>query len=97
MKTERLTVAQAIVKFLAAQYTELDGVEHRLIAGMWGIQGHGNVPGLGQAMQEYGLKKRYAFLPPPKRAGAGSYGGCLCTAHESAEYLCVYGVRWTWQ
>ena len=64
MKTQKLTVAQAVVKFLAAQYTELDGVENRLIAGMWGIQGHGNVPGLGQAMQEYGLKNDMPFYRP---------------------------------
>ena len=64
MKTERLTVAQALVKFLANQYTEFDGTEHRLIAGMWGIQGHGNVPGLGQAMQEYGLEHDLPFYRP---------------------------------
>ena len=64
MNTQRLTTAQALVKFLAAQYTELDGTEHRLIAGMWGIQGHGNVPGLGQAMQEYGLRHDLPFYRP---------------------------------
>ena len=64
MTTERLTVAQALVKFLAAQYTELDGAQHRLVAGMWGIQGHGNVPGLGQAMQEYGLANDMPFYRP---------------------------------
>lgn len=64
MKTERLTVSQALVKFLAAQYTELDGKQQRLITGMWGIQGHGNVPGLGQAMQEYGLKHDMPFYRP---------------------------------
>lgn len=64
MTTERLTVAQAIVKFLAAQYTELDGKEQRLIAGMWGIQGHGNTTGLGQAMQEYGQSLGMPFYRP---------------------------------
>ncbi|GAT81861.1 3D-(3,5/4)-trihydroxycyclohexane-1,2-dione hydrolase [Streptomyces sp. F-3] len=52
--TTRLTVAQALVRFLAAQYTERDGVRHRLIAGTWGILGHGNVAGLGQALVEAG-------------------------------------------
>ncbi|MFD7567871.1 3D-(3,5/4)-trihydroxycyclohexane-1,2-dione acylhydrolase (decyclizing) [Streptomyces tendae] len=51
--TRRLTTAQALVRFLAAQYTERDGVQHRLIAGTWGIFGHGNVAGLGQALVEY--------------------------------------------
>ncbi|KAA0938708.1 3D-(3,5/4)-trihydroxycyclohexane-1,2-dione acylhydrolase (decyclizing) [Streptomyces apricus] len=52
--TLRLTVAQALVRFLSAQYTERDGVRHRLIAGTWGIFGHGNVAGLGQALLEAG-------------------------------------------
>ncbi|PZF79994.1 3D-(3,5/4)-trihydroxycyclohexane-1,2-dione acylhydrolase (decyclizing) [Jiangella anatolica] len=48
----RLTVAQATVRFLTAQFTERDGVEHRLIEGCFGIFGHGNVAGLGQALLE---------------------------------------------
>ncbi|MGV9554840.1 3D-(3,5/4)-trihydroxycyclohexane-1,2-dione acylhydrolase (decyclizing) [Streptomyces sp. NPDC003522] len=51
--TVRLTVAQALVRFLAAQYTERDGTRRRLIAATWGIFGHGNVAGLGQALVEY--------------------------------------------
>ncbi|MEV7884526.1 3D-(3,5/4)-trihydroxycyclohexane-1,2-dione acylhydrolase (decyclizing) [Streptomyces sp. NPDC002817] len=52
--TTRLTVAQALVRFLAAQYTERDGVRQRLIGATWGIFGHGNVAGLGQALIEFG-------------------------------------------
>lgn len=48
--TIRLTVAQATIRFLSNQYTERDGVEHRLIAGAFGIFGHGNVAGIGQAL-----------------------------------------------
>jgi 3D-(3,5/4)-trihydroxycyclohexane-1,2-dione acylhydrolase (decyclizing) len=48
----RLTVAQALVHFLAAQYSERDGVEQRLIPGCFGIFGHGNVAGVGQALLE---------------------------------------------
>ncbi|MGW8065357.1 3D-(3,5/4)-trihydroxycyclohexane-1,2-dione acylhydrolase (decyclizing) [Streptomyces ziwulingensis] len=51
--TRRLTTAQALVRFLAAQYTERDGTRRRLIAGTWGIFGHGNVAGMGQALVEY--------------------------------------------
>ncbi|WP_141205063.1 3D-(3,5/4)-trihydroxycyclohexane-1,2-dione acylhydrolase (decyclizing) [Streptomyces griseorubiginosus] len=51
--TTRLTVAQALVRFLAAQYTERDGARQRLISATWGIFGHGNVAGLGQALVEY--------------------------------------------
>ena len=46
----RLTVAQAVVAFLANQWTERDGVEQRTIAGCFGIFGHGNVAGVGQAL-----------------------------------------------
>ncbi|MFJ3861214.1 3D-(3,5/4)-trihydroxycyclohexane-1,2-dione acylhydrolase (decyclizing) [Streptomyces sp. NPDC090085] len=50
----RLTVAQALVRFLAAQYTERDGRRRRLVAATWGIFGHGNVAGIGQALLETG-------------------------------------------
>ncbi|MFD3543221.1 3D-(3,5/4)-trihydroxycyclohexane-1,2-dione acylhydrolase (decyclizing) [Streptomyces sp. NPDC058662] len=50
----RLTVAQALLRFLACQYTERDGRRHRLIAATWGIFGHGNVAGIGQALLESG-------------------------------------------
>ncbi|EFH31596.1 IolD protein [Streptomyces pristinaespiralis ATCC 25486] len=50
--TRRLTTAQALVAFLARQYTERDGRRHRLIGATWGIFGHGNVAGVGQALLE---------------------------------------------
>ncbi|MCU1402354.1 MAG: thiamine pyrophosphate protein central region [Microbacteriaceae bacterium] len=50
--TIRLTVSQAIVRFLAQQYTKRDGIETRLVHGFFGIFGHGNVAGLGQALLE---------------------------------------------
>jgi 3D-(3,5/4)-trihydroxycyclohexane-1,2-dione acylhydrolase (decyclizing) len=46
----RLTVAQALVRFLASQYSERDGVRQRLIPGCFGIFGHGNVAGVAQAL-----------------------------------------------
>ena len=49
-ETVRLTVAQAVVRFLARQYSERDGQRQRLFAGCLGIFGHGNVAGLGQAL-----------------------------------------------
>ena len=51
-KTVRLTTAQAVVKFLAAQYSVADGERARLIPAALGIFGHGNVAGLGQALDE---------------------------------------------
>lgn len=53
MKTVRLTMAQALVRFLAQQYVERDGVEHRFFNGCFGIFGHGNVAGVGEALYEY--------------------------------------------
>ncbi len=50
MTTIRLTVGQAIVRFLAAQRSERDGAQHRLIVGCFGIFGHGNVAGVGEAL-----------------------------------------------
>lgn len=52
MQKKRCTVAQALVQFLNRQYVERDGHKHKFFAGMWGIFGHGNVAGLGQALEE---------------------------------------------
>jgi len=48
----KLTAAQALVRFLASQYVERDGVEHRFFGGCFGIFGHGNVAGIGEALYE---------------------------------------------
>ena len=48
----KLTVGQAVVRFLAAQRTERDGVEHKMFEGIFGIFGHGNVAGIGEALLE---------------------------------------------
>ena len=59
MGTVRLTMAQALVRFLASQYVERDGVQQRFIAGVFGIFGHGNVAGIGQALQQYSGELTY--------------------------------------
>ncbi|MCB9149957.1 MAG: 3D-(3,5/4)-trihydroxycyclohexane-1,2-dione acylhydrolase (decyclizing) [Caldilineaceae bacterium] len=46
-------MAQAVVQFLKNQYSERDGVERKFFAGCFGIFGHGNVSGMGQALQQY--------------------------------------------
>ncbi|MBA2375530.1 MAG: 3D-(3,5/4)-trihydroxycyclohexane-1,2-dione acylhydrolase (decyclizing) [Rubrobacteraceae bacterium] len=58
-KTVRLTTAQALVRFLANQHVERDGVEQRFFAGCFGIFGHGNVAGVGQALHEYSDELTY--------------------------------------
>ncbi|AKP47079.1 3D-(3,5/4)-trihydroxycyclohexane-1,2-dione acylhydrolase (decyclizing) [Bacillus smithii] len=52
METIRLTTAQALVKFLNAQYVEFDGKINRFVKGIFTIFGHGNVLGLGQALEQ---------------------------------------------
>ncbi|MEY9912183.1 3D-(3,5/4)-trihydroxycyclohexane-1,2-dione acylhydrolase (decyclizing) [Catenulispora sp. MAP12-49] len=66
MSTRRLTVAQALVRFLAVQHTERDGIRHRLIEGVFGIFGHGNVAGLGEAL--LGLELQDPALLPYRQA-----------------------------
>ncbi|MEC8842117.1 MAG: 3D-(3,5/4)-trihydroxycyclohexane-1,2-dione acylhydrolase (decyclizing) [Candidatus Poribacteria bacterium] len=53
MKTCKLTMGQATIEFLKKQYVERDGIEHQFFAGMFGIFGHGNVAGIGQALHQY--------------------------------------------
>src|SRR3989441_11869332 len=50
--TRRLTMAQAVVAFLKNQYVERDGSEYPFFAGCFGIFGHGNIAGIGQALQQ---------------------------------------------
>ncbi len=54
MKRERLTMSQALVKFLDNQYIEMDGVETKFVSGIFGIFGHGCVVGVGQALEQGG-------------------------------------------
>lgn len=66
-ETVRLTVAQAVVRFLAQQWTERDGERQRLFAGCLGIFGHGNVAGVGQALLEDELRAAEAGEEPGLR------------------------------
>ena len=49
----RITAAQALIRFLAAQHVERDGIERRFFVGCFGIFGHGNVAGIGQALYQH--------------------------------------------
>ncbi|MEC7418405.1 MAG: 3D-(3,5/4)-trihydroxycyclohexane-1,2-dione acylhydrolase (decyclizing) [SAR324 cluster bacterium] len=59
MGTARLTMAQALLRFLDAQYVELDDTEHKFVQGVLGIFGHGNVTGLGEALEYGGTSLRF--------------------------------------
>src|SRR5690625_3640730 len=53
MTTVRLTMAQALLKFLDNQYIQFDGEERKFIKGVYGIFGHGNVTGMGEALENH--------------------------------------------
>ena len=59
MKRVRLTMSQALVKFLDNQYIECDGVETKFVSGMFGIFGHGCVVGIGQALEQGGHNLKF--------------------------------------
>ncbi len=59
MKTVRLTMAQALILYLTKQHVARDGHTNPFFAGVWGIFGHGNVAGIGQALQQYRDQIRY--------------------------------------
>jgi 3D-(3,5/4)-trihydroxycyclohexane-1,2-dione acylhydrolase (decyclizing) len=67
----RLTVGQAIVRFLAVQRSERDGFEHKLFEGCFGIFGHGNVAGVGEALLEAELADATALRYYPARNEQG--------------------------
>lgn len=58
-KIQRLTMAQALILYLSKQYVSRDGHENPFFAGVWGIFGHGNVAGVGQALQQFRHEIRY--------------------------------------
>ncbi len=69
-QTLRLTVGQAVVRFLANQYTERDGVSQPFYAGCFGIFGHGNVAGIGQALLQAELAAQDNAAKQSGRLGA---------------------------
>ncbi len=68
MNIQRLSMAAAMVKFLKNQYIRRDGAEHRLINGVFGIFGHGNVTGFGQALEEHGGNELLYYQPKNEQA-----------------------------
>ena len=69
----RLTMAQAVARFLARQMTEVDGHKVPMFAGVWAIFGHGNVAGIGEAL--YQVREEL-----PLAAGCGARPGVLRSA-----------------
>ncbi len=59
MQTIRLTMAQALLKFMDQQYVEFDSKQTKFVSGVMGIFGHGNVTGLGEALEYGDAKLKY--------------------------------------
>jgi 3D-(3,5/4)-trihydroxycyclohexane-1,2-dione acylhydrolase (decyclizing) len=93
MGTVRLTVGQAIVRFMATQYVERDGREARFIAGVWGIFGHGNVAGLGQALEELGDAEDMPFYRPQNEQAQVHIAAAFARYHNRLRaYACTSSV-----
>ena len=81
--TERLTMAQALVKYIQVQYSERDGQRQRLIPGIFGIFGHGNVHTLSQALIEYGQNLPYYQSRHEQSMVHAAIGHAKATARRS--------------
>jgi 3D-(3,5/4)-trihydroxycyclohexane-1,2-dione acylhydrolase (decyclizing) len=87
----RLTVAQALVRFLCVQSVERDGHQQRFFAGCFGIFGHGNVAGLGQALLESDDELRY-YLVRNEQAMVHSAVGYARMANRLQAFACTTSV-----
>lgn len=98
MNTVRLTVGQAIIRFLVNQYTERDGVEQRLIAGAFGIFGHGNVAGIGQALLQNDLDPtpdgdRMRYIMPRNEQGMVNAAAAYAkTTNRLSTWMCTASI-----
>lgn len=90
-KTERLTLSQAIVKYLQVQFSEYDGKQQRLVQGIWGIFGHGNVSGLSQALVEYGQDLPY-YQPANEQSMVHASTGFARSMRRKATMACTTSI-----
>jgi 3D-(3,5/4)-trihydroxycyclohexane-1,2-dione acylhydrolase (decyclizing) len=89
--TIRLTMAQALVKYLHVQYSERDGRTRRLIPAIFGIFGHGNVAGLGQALYEYGQDLPY-YQPRNEQSMVHTASGFAKANYRLATLACTSSI-----
>ena len=92
MRVRRLTMATALVEFLKQQYIARDGVEHRLVRGVSGIFGHGNVAGLGQALEECGGSELPFMQPKNEQAMVHTAVAFAKTHHRLGTLACTTSV-----
>src|SRR6476620_8162369 len=91
IETIRLTMAQAVVKYLQVQQSERDGEQRRLIPAIFGIFGHGNVAGLGQALYEYGQDLPY-YQPCNEQSMVHTAVGFAKANHRRATLACTSSI-----
>ena len=91
MNTRRLTTAQALLEFLTQQYVERDGVEHRFFAGVFGIFGHGNVAGIGQALQQHADRFTY-YLARNEQAMVHTAAAYAKMKNRLATFACTSSI-----
>ncbi|MEL7589064.1 MAG: 3D-(3,5/4)-trihydroxycyclohexane-1,2-dione acylhydrolase (decyclizing) [Prolixibacteraceae bacterium] len=90
METKKLTVAQATIGFLKNQYSERDGVEQQFFAGCFGIFGHGNLAGFGQALQQ-NADFRY-FMVRNEQAAVHTAAGYAKMKNRLATFACTSSI-----
>lgn len=97
-ETVRLTVGQAVIRFLVNQYSQRDGVEQRLIAGAFGIFGHGNVAGIGQALLQNELDpipdggKMDYIMPRNEQGMVHAAAAFAKTRNRLQTYMCTASI-----
>jgi len=90
-QTRRLTAGQAIVEFMAQQYTSLDGDEQQFFGGVFAIFGHGNVAGLGQALLQSKDRLR-CYLPRNEQAMVHTAVGYAKMANRRRTLACTSSI-----
>ncbi len=92
MKPLPLSTAAALVRFLSRQYIRRDGVEHRLIHGICGIFGHGNVTGFGQALEEFGGRDLPYYQPKNEQAMVHTAAAFAKARHRLGTLACTSSI-----
>jgi 3D-(3,5/4)-trihydroxycyclohexane-1,2-dione acylhydrolase (decyclizing) len=90
--TVRLTAAQALVRYLKAQYSERDGVRRRAVPAAFGIFGHGNVCGVGQALEEVGGRELPYHQPKNEQSMVHTAIGFAKASNRLATLACTASI-----
>ena len=91
MKSRRMTVAQAVIEFLAAQRVRRDGTGHQFFAGMFGIFGHGNVAGLGEALLHRPARLPF-YLPRNEQAMVHAAAAFAKASNRLRAFACTSSI-----